>query len=166
MVTSAVDSGVERDVGTLRSQLRAWETSSCGDPVAAYHRGQLAGYLAVLGTMTRAEPDRRSAALLAALALGPRSTVPRGTGEIASLLQIACRTHAEIVDLVIAWGCGWAVTSSLARGGADDGMALCSHFPAWLNARSPGRCAGSATGSPDWPRPSMPRARTNIGTGW
>jgi hypothetical protein len=91
----------------LRSRLGAWEALGLGDPLDAHHGGHLAAYLAGLRTLTGAEPDRSSAALLAALALGPRTATQHGLGEVGLLLDIAARTDVEVVDLGVAWGCGW-----------------------------------------------------------
>jgi hypothetical protein len=96
---------------TLRSRLSVWETSACGDPFTAHHSGQLARYLAGLRTLARSEPDRMSAALQVALALGPRATLPCSE-DLGSLLDAAMRSDVDAVDLGIAWGCGWGHAAS------------------------------------------------------
>jgi len=117
-------------VHALRSRLSVWEKSACGDPLAAYHSGRLTRYLAGLRTLTRSEPDRVSAALLVALALGPRTAFPHAPEDVASLVDVAMRMDVEALDLGIAWGCGWGRIVSPGhgwRGRWDAAMlALCS----------------------------------------
>jgi hypothetical protein len=92
---------------TLRSRLSAWEALTFGDPLGAHHRGHLAAYLAGLRMLAGSESDRSSAALLAALALGPRTAIPGDLGPVGPLLDVAGRTEVDVVDLAVAWGCGW-----------------------------------------------------------
>jgi hypothetical protein len=53
-----------------------------------------------------------SAALLVALALGPRTAHLDGPEDVGSLVDVAMRADVEALDLGIAWGCGWGRTVS------------------------------------------------------
>jgi hypothetical protein len=91
----------------LRAELEHWETTACGDPLTANHRGALGRYLDRLRKLAARYADRHDGVLLAALALGPRSGALPGAGDLGSLLEAASGTDADAVDLAIAWGCGW-----------------------------------------------------------
>jgi hypothetical protein len=149
---------MERGASALRYRLCVWEAAAYGDPVAAYHRGELARYLAGLRTLTREEPQRGTAALLAALALGPR-TAPPGPGELDSLLAVSGRTDVETVELAIAWGCGWGrdvMRGHPWRGRWDAALlALCGlaersvdRTLRWLGESVPGLAAALRAGGP------------------
>jgi hypothetical protein len=93
----------------LRGRLASCEAARC-DPLTAYRARALGDYLADLRELLGAEPDRTRAVLLAALALGPRDGGPPGAGDIGPLVQLAADTTADVLDLAIAWGCGWRRT--------------------------------------------------------
>src|SRR5262245_10072917 len=93
----------------LRAELEAWETAAVRDPVLAYHERGLGQYLTGLRALAGGH-NRLRAALLVALALGPRTGGLPGDADVAPLLQAATQTSADIVDLGIAWGCGWLRT--------------------------------------------------------
>lgn len=90
----------------LRAEVERWEAAAQGDPLTAHHGGRLAQYVVGLRTLAGATEDRVTGALLAALALGPRGPLP-GAGDLGPLLEAASETGADVVDLAIAWGCGW-----------------------------------------------------------
>jgi hypothetical protein len=90
----------------LRADLEEWEAAGVGDPISAYHRGALGRYLTGLRTLAGAY-DRPRAVLLVALALGPRTDGLPGAWDLASLQEAAALSSADVVDLGVAWGCGW-----------------------------------------------------------
>jgi hypothetical protein len=90
----------------LRRRLTDWEESN-NDPVAAYHGRAFPAYLAGLRGLLGQEPHRIRAVLLAALALGPRSGGLPGAADICELIELAADTNEDVLDLAIAWGCGW-----------------------------------------------------------
>jgi hypothetical protein len=96
-----------RSLLALRAALEEWEAASFGDPVAAYHRRTLGRYLTGLRALAATRDDRVEAVLLAAFALGPRTGGLPGAGDLQALLEAAVETRADVVDLGIAWGCGW-----------------------------------------------------------
>src|SRR5262245_49270974 len=99
-----------RATGRLKAaclQLDDWETVTGADPLGAHHGGQLGRYLTGLRQLANESPDRTAAVLLAALALGPRTSDPPVMGDLCSLLATAAPTTVDVVDLCIAWGCGW-----------------------------------------------------------
>lgn len=91
----------------LQARLTAWEALAYGDALAAHHRGELTRYLTGLRELTSAEPDRRSAALLALLALDHGIRGGRVVDTVVALLDVAATTDHDAVELAIAWGCGW-----------------------------------------------------------
>jgi hypothetical protein len=115
----------------LRADLEAWEAAGVGDPISASHRGALGRYLTGLRSLAAAY-DRPRAVLLVALALGPRTrglpgaadlaplhaaaalgwTSPNGssTGTRAQRIGETRLSSADVVDLAVAWGCGWGRT--------------------------------------------------------
>ncbi|HSR25504.1 MAG TPA: hypothetical protein VLW53_18260, partial [Candidatus Eisenbacteria bacterium] len=90
----------------LRRRLLEWEETAA-DPVAAYHGRALPAYLNALQQLLARQVERSGAALLAALAVGPRSGGLPGAGDIGGLVELACRSRADALDLAVAWGCGW-----------------------------------------------------------
>jgi hypothetical protein len=99
-------------IRALRTRLDAWEAGALGDPVRAHRRGLLTGYLAMLRALVDQE-ERVVAVLLAGLALGPRGAARVDARPLGTLLEIAVRTHADVIDLCIAWGCGWGHSARL-----------------------------------------------------
>jgi hypothetical protein len=96
------------DLLGLRARLEAWERRAVGDPQTAHHRGLMARYLAGLRTLVETERhDPARAAMLAALALGPRDHGLPGGGDLGPLVQMAAERCGDVVELAIAWGCGW-----------------------------------------------------------
>jgi hypothetical protein len=91
----------------LRSELANWEANTFGDPIAAHHRGLLNRYLSGLRTLANSQDDRMRAALLVALALGPRTGALPGAGDLGALVDAATGSDADVVELGVAWGCGW-----------------------------------------------------------
>jgi hypothetical protein len=92
----------------LRARLIAWESTALGDPLAAHHQGRLGRYLAQLRSLAEGEgPDLGRAVTMVALALGPRGDALPGAGDLGPLVQAALELGADVVDLGIAWGCGW-----------------------------------------------------------
>lgn len=90
----------------LRRRLLEWEETAA-DPVSAYHGRALPAYLNGLQQLLARQVDRSGAGLLAALALGPRSGGLPGAGDIGGLVELAARSRADVLDLAVAWGCGW-----------------------------------------------------------
>jgi hypothetical protein len=95
-----------RRLRALRDELEAWEGGPRRDPLMAHHHGELGAYLDGLRELAGARDSRADGVLLAALALGPRGRLP-GAGDLGPLLEAASGTRAGVVDLAIAWGCGW-----------------------------------------------------------
>jgi hypothetical protein len=91
----------------LRNRLATWEEDLGSDPAAAYHDRSFNGYLAGLRELVDREQDRLRGVVLAALALGPREGGLPGAGDIGDLLRLAADPTADVLDLAIAWGCGW-----------------------------------------------------------
>ncbi len=91
----------------LRARVAGWERAGGSDPLAAHRDGLLPRYLAELRDRVEREPDRRRAAMLAAFALGPRDRGLPGAGDLWPLLHLAGETTADVLDLALAWGCGW-----------------------------------------------------------
>jgi hypothetical protein len=91
----------------LRDHLVGWEERSGGDAVDAHRQRVMARYLEGLRELLRDEPSRERAALLAALALGPRGHGLPRAADIGPLVRLAVETPADVVDLAIAWGAGW-----------------------------------------------------------
>lgn len=94
------------DAAALRHRLAAWEATAA-DPFTAYHDRLLGTYLAGLRRLLEREPDRMRAVLLAALAIGPRDAGLPDASDLAPLVHLAATTTADVLDLAIAWGCGW-----------------------------------------------------------
>lgn len=90
----------------LRRRLNEWEAEA-SDPVAAYHGRAFPAYLDGLRELVTRQRDRAHGVLLAALALGPRSGGLPGAGDIGELVELASDATGDVLDLAVAWGCGW-----------------------------------------------------------
>jgi hypothetical protein len=97
----------DRELLGLRSTLERWESAAYGDPLSAHRDGTLSRYLIGLRALAQGLGDRAEGAALAALALGPRTGKLPEAADLAPILKVADGTNADVVDLGIAWGCGW-----------------------------------------------------------
>jgi hypothetical protein len=92
---------------SLRESLVAWEGQAFGDALDAYRERVMGPYLEGLRELVRGESSRERAALLAALALGPREHHLPDAGDLGPLVRLAVETPVDVVDVAVAWGAGW-----------------------------------------------------------
>ncbi len=91
----------------LRRTLHVWEEGTFGDSLVAARDGATSPYLAGLRALLDRETDRSRAAALAFMALGPGQRRRPDGHQLAALRALAAETHADVLDLVVAWGSGW-----------------------------------------------------------